>query len=254
MQIVDAQIHLWGSGLPSNQSHIQVTHFTPEEAIALMDEGGVDAAIIHPPGWDPNSTEMALKAVQDYFMAHPQTDVLLGDTVVVDKEGGFICVRKSLVPQRNIMWVFNPVITSSVFIHRRVLDQHHLFFDEKWRDLGDKVWTVEMVRRGLKMAVLRRFTSSFSDTGENMNLKPNAIREAKAVMEMAPSWVRRWKWPLWQLHRLRQVCHLIYWQRPFDYSIYTLANPERRVDFHVEKPTAVWWTRHRDNQAKVLPG
>jgi predicted TIM-barrel fold metal-dependent hydrolase len=66
MQIVDAQIHTWGSGLPSNQSHIQVTHFTPEEAIALMDEAGVDAAVIHPPGWDPNSTEMALKAVQDY--------------------------------------------------------------------------------------------------------------------------------------------------------------------------------------------
>jgi predicted TIM-barrel fold metal-dependent hydrolase len=66
MQIVDAQIHLWGSGLPSNQSHWQITHFTPEEAIALMDEGGVDAAVIHPPGWDPRSTEMALQAVTDY--------------------------------------------------------------------------------------------------------------------------------------------------------------------------------------------
>jgi predicted TIM-barrel fold metal-dependent hydrolase len=66
MQIVDAQIHTWGSGLPSNRSHIQVTHFTPAEAIALMDGGGVDAAVIHPPGWDPNSTEMALKAVGDY--------------------------------------------------------------------------------------------------------------------------------------------------------------------------------------------
>jgi predicted TIM-barrel fold metal-dependent hydrolase len=66
MQIVDAQIHTWGAGLPSNASHWQVTHFTPEEAIALMDEGGVDAAVIHPPGWDPNSTEMAFKAVKDY--------------------------------------------------------------------------------------------------------------------------------------------------------------------------------------------
>src|SRR5947207_4672896 len=66
MQIVDAQIHTWGSGLPSNLSHRQVTHFTPEEAIALMDEGGVDAAVIHPPGWDPNSHDMALKAVRDY--------------------------------------------------------------------------------------------------------------------------------------------------------------------------------------------
>jgi predicted TIM-barrel fold metal-dependent hydrolase len=66
MPIVDAQIHTWGTGLPSNLSHWQVTHFTPEEAIVLMDEGGVDAAVIHPPGWDPNSTEMAFKAVRDY--------------------------------------------------------------------------------------------------------------------------------------------------------------------------------------------
>jgi predicted TIM-barrel fold metal-dependent hydrolase len=66
MQIVDAQIHLWGSGLPSNLSHRQVTAFTPEEAIALMDEGGVDAAVIHPPGWDPGSTDMAFVAVQNY--------------------------------------------------------------------------------------------------------------------------------------------------------------------------------------------
>ena len=66
MQIVDAQIHLWGTGLPSNLSHRQVTSFTPEEAIVLMDEGGVDAAIIHPPGWDPGSTDMAFKAVRDY--------------------------------------------------------------------------------------------------------------------------------------------------------------------------------------------
>src|SRR6266436_4588055 len=66
MQIVDAQIHTWGTGLPSNQSHIQVTHFTPEEAIALMDEGGVDAAVMHPPGWDPGSPVMAFAAGRTY--------------------------------------------------------------------------------------------------------------------------------------------------------------------------------------------
>lgn len=66
MQIIDAQIHLWGSGLPSNMAHRQVTAFTTEEAVGMMDEGGVDAAVIHPPGWDPGSTDMALAAVRDY--------------------------------------------------------------------------------------------------------------------------------------------------------------------------------------------
>lgn len=66
MDIVDAQIHLWGTGLPSNAAHWPVTSFTAAQAIALMDEGGVDAAVIHPPGWDPHSTDLALAAVADY--------------------------------------------------------------------------------------------------------------------------------------------------------------------------------------------
>jgi hypothetical protein len=45
MQIIDAQIHLWAAGLPSNPTHWAVTHFTVEEAITLMDEGGIDAAV-----------------------------------------------------------------------------------------------------------------------------------------------------------------------------------------------------------------
>lgn len=66
MQIIDAQIHVWGSGLPSNKSHIQVTSFTAEQAIDMMNEAGVTAAIIHPPSWDPDSIDMALDAVNKY--------------------------------------------------------------------------------------------------------------------------------------------------------------------------------------------
>jgi predicted TIM-barrel fold metal-dependent hydrolase len=74
MQIVDAQIHLWGNGLPSNMAHRQVTSFTVEEALRMMDAAGVDAAVIHPPDWDPNSTELALKAVRDF----PRRFAILG--------------------------------------------------------------------------------------------------------------------------------------------------------------------------------
>ena len=66
MQIVDAQIHLWGSGLPSNMAHRQVTSFTAAEAIGMMDEAGVAAAVIHPPPWDPGAHDLALAAVRDY--------------------------------------------------------------------------------------------------------------------------------------------------------------------------------------------
>jgi glycosyltransferase involved in cell wall biosynthesis len=185
-----------------------------------------------------------LRAVEEFFRQRPQTDVVFADTVVVDKQGAFVCCRKSLVPWKHAIWFYNPVITSSIFIHRRVIDQHGLFFDPQWRSLGDMVWTMELVRRGLRMAVLRHFTSSFADTGENMCLAPAAQREVERVMQGEPGWVRRWKWPLQQWHRLRMASHGLYWQRPFTYSIYTLSQPDRRVDFHVARPTTIWWRRH----------
>ncbi len=82
VQIVDAQIHLWGEGLPSNLSHRQVTSFTSEEAIAMMDEGGVDAAVIHPVPWDPNSLQIALDAVERY----PGRFAILGDVPLMDPQ------------------------------------------------------------------------------------------------------------------------------------------------------------------------
>jgi hypothetical protein len=47
-------------------AHRQVTSFTVEQALGMMDEAGVDAAVIHPPDWDPNSSEMALKAARNF--------------------------------------------------------------------------------------------------------------------------------------------------------------------------------------------
>ena len=82
MEIVDAQIHLWGEGLPSNLSHRQVTSFTAEEAIAMMDEDGVDAAVIHLVPWDPNCHEVALKAVENY----PGRFAILGELPPTDPQ------------------------------------------------------------------------------------------------------------------------------------------------------------------------
>lgn len=66
MQIVDAQIHIWGTGLPSNAAHWQVTSFSAAEAVAMMDAAGVGAAVIHPPSWDPGATALATDAVRAY--------------------------------------------------------------------------------------------------------------------------------------------------------------------------------------------
>ena len=73
MQITDAQIHIWSSGTPS-QDHRAVPVVTADEMLGAMDEAGVHAAIIHPPGWDPNADAIAAAAVR----AHPDRFAILG--------------------------------------------------------------------------------------------------------------------------------------------------------------------------------
>jgi predicted TIM-barrel fold metal-dependent hydrolase len=53
MLVVDAQIHIWRGHKPTNANHRQVADFTADDVLKEMDEGGVNAALIHPPGWDP---------------------------------------------------------------------------------------------------------------------------------------------------------------------------------------------------------
>jgi predicted TIM-barrel fold metal-dependent hydrolase len=75
MRIVDAQVHIWSSGPPTNPVHRQVSAFMADELLREMDEAGVDAAIIHPPSWDPTSNELAVEAARQ----HPTRLAILGN-------------------------------------------------------------------------------------------------------------------------------------------------------------------------------
>ena len=61
MLIVDSQIHIWKNHLPTNAAHRQVLNYTQDDVLREMDEAGVDAAVIHPPGWDPQSNDLAVE-------------------------------------------------------------------------------------------------------------------------------------------------------------------------------------------------
>lgn len=73
MFIADAQVHIWTSGTPVHV-HRQVPHYTQDELLRDMNEAGVDAALLHPPSWDPRANEVAIEAAQQ----HPDRLAVLG--------------------------------------------------------------------------------------------------------------------------------------------------------------------------------
>jgi glycosyltransferase involved in cell wall biosynthesis len=184
-----------------------------------------------------------LKAVHDFFEANPQAEVALAGTIVVDGQGQYVCHRHLMVPYSLHAWFRFPILTSSIFLRRKVISERRIFFDTKWRDLGDFHWVLTLMKNKVSMAVCDSFTSTFADTGENMNLKPNAIREKQETRRMIPASVKALKPFLILHHRLRRLAAGHFNLKPMDYEIYTASSPDRRVKFSVSKPTAIWRNR-----------
>jgi len=182
----------------------------------------------------------ALETVRQFFEKNPRVEIALAGSIVTDADGGYICHRHALVPNaRHIWWRFM-CLTSSIFIRRGVIFERGLFFDPRWRALGDLHWMLAVLRQRVPMAVCPEFTSIFTDTGENLCLKPEAIREKTETIGMAPAWVRLLK-PLWITnHRLRRLRHGHFNLKPTRYSLYTKASPNRRVTMEALRPTAIW--------------
>ena len=83
MLIVDAQVHIWERGVPTNRAHRQISRYPKDDLLKEIDEGDVDAAVIHPPGWDPNANEEATEAARQY----PDRLSVLGNSPLDCPEG-----------------------------------------------------------------------------------------------------------------------------------------------------------------------
>src|SRR5208337_3753681 len=120
----------------------------------------------------------ALAAVAGFFERHPQVEVLFGDVVMVDAEGRYLYHRKMQTPLKYHTWTCHlSTLSCAMFFRRRVVSEYGLLFDARLRDVGDGEWMVRLLRRGVRMAALRQFTSVFTRTGANMSIGPNARRE-----------------------------------------------------------------------------
>ena len=182
-----------------------------------------------------------LAAVHRFFEARPDVDVVFGDAIVVDATGDYLCSRRIVLPTLYHTWVCNlPIFTAATFFRRSIIDDYEIYFPNDWKVIGDAVWTLQLIRREIRMGSLNRFASVFTDTGENLSGDPRAPVEHHRLISTAPSWVRKLS-PLWiALFRFRRLWKGHYRPKPFSYAIYTRQQPLTRTVFDVPKPTFRW--------------
>jgi predicted TIM-barrel fold metal-dependent hydrolase len=108
--IVDAQVHVWKANTPDrpwlpNRVAQLAEPFTLEKLVPMMDEAGVDRAVIVPPSWEGDRNDYALEAVQRFPgrfavmgripLADPKTAALLPDW---KKQLGMVGIRVTFHP------------------------------------------------------------------------------------------------------------------------------------------------------------
>ena len=170
----------------------------------------------------------ALARVASFFDAHPDIDVVFGDAILIDRNGKPISYRRIVLPTLDhVRQVHLNTQSCSMFFRRNLLDRG-LFFDPKWKAIGDQVWMEQLLLSGIRMATLHQPLAVFTFTGENLGSTAASKKEAARRRGPTSSMTRCRKVAAVVSHRLRKFLAGAYRRRHIEIDIYTLESSSHR--------------------------
>jgi glycosyltransferase involved in cell wall biosynthesis len=137
---------------------------------------------------DEQYLESSLEKVVNFFDSNPHIDFVVGDFLLVDKDGELIAFRKSFPTFwpfffSNYLYAY----TCTLFYRRSVTDQ--LKYNCAFKSVADVDFVFRMERMGFKGAHMRSFIAAFTQTGKNLSENPmTKIERAKYEKENLPDW------------------------------------------------------------------
>ena len=183
----------------------------------------------------------ALKSVKEIFLENPEIDILFGNTLIVNPNGKLITFRKGFIPRWPYVWAsYLYVQSSSMFIRRNIFNSG-IFFNHKWKTVGDSEFVVTVLRKGYTAKHTGQYLSAFTITGSNLGTGDLAMTEIKSFRSQAPIWLRYSTLLTNALIRFEKVLHRAYWEKfPETYSVFTQSNPNQRKSFKAESASALY--------------
>jgi glycosyltransferase involved in cell wall biosynthesis len=171
----------------------------------------------------------ALKMVQDFFKNRLNVDVVLGDVIIVGKDGEAICHRKMVKPGLAHTWTCHfGALTAGIFFREKIVNEG-LLFDTSYRAASDAEWFVRVLQSGKKVQPLLKSTSTFMESGENLGLSSIAKEERERLDLSAPLYFRVLR-PAWVLlHRARRLWSGAHRSEDVAYEIYLRKESGRKA-------------------------
>ncbi len=178
-----------------------------------------------------------LEAVTAMFAAHPETDLIVGDFLILDPAAKLLSFRR-VTPLRRLFLATDHLyaFTCATFFRRKIWDAG-IRYQTQFKAVADGRWLFDVLDHGFRPRNLRRFLSIYTDTGVNLGVGTVGQEERKGWFATLPRWQRLLA-PVFR--RLRQVEKYLaggYASRPIAYEVYASDDAEARTRFLCEKPS-----------------
>jgi len=185
----------------------------------------------------------ALSKVAAWFRSNRCRELCFGDVLIVDQKGTLQCARKMVSPSaKHIVTEQLPLYTAAMFIRANAVQQHGLYPDPAWQNIGDVELVLRIMQCKLSIGLLHDYTSVFSETGSNLALDDSARREYNRLRAQAPRWVQMLR-SLWVLlHRFKKWTAGCYNPSAVAYALF-VDDMAHRQTFSVAAPEARWLSR-----------
>lgn len=173
------------------------------------------------------------------FQNNPSVEVVLGDVIIVGTDGEAVCHRKMVKPGLAHTWTCHfGALTAGIFFREKLVNEG-LLFDTSYRVASDAEWFVRVLQSGKKVQPLRRTTSTFMESGENLGLSSAAKEERARLDASAPLHFKVLR-PVWVLlHRARRLWSGAHRSKDVSYGIY-LPKESGRKAFTAKRLRTTW--------------
>ena len=102
------------------------------------------------------------------------------DTIIIDEDGNLLSLRKGYKPISQFIksnHLYN--LSCSMFFKRKIFDNHYKF-NTSFKDVGDMDFVLNVLKN-YKSKYIRKVSSTFCYSGNNMSLSTNAQIELKTL-------------------------------------------------------------------------
>ena len=181
----------------------------------------------------------ALSMIWASFQNNPSVEVVLGDVIIVGTDGEAVCHRKMVKPGLAHTWTCHfSALTAGIFFREKLVNEG-LLFDTSYRAASDAEWFVRVLQSGKKVQPLRKTTSTFMESGENLGLSLTAKEERARLDASAPLYFRALR-PVWVLvHRFRRLWSGAHRSEDVAYEVY-LPKSDKRKAFYAKRLRTTW--------------